>query len=437
MRIAVIGAGIGGMSAAFDFVNAGHQVVIYESAPYVGGLAAGFKDEGWEWSVEHFYHHWFQTDRDMLNLIRELGLQDKVIFPRPKTVVYYNEKFYPLDSPLAALTFPGFSLPDMIRFGLVTAYLRYVADWKPLEKITAHEWMRKAYGERLYSVLFEPLLQGKFGQHYKTVNMAWFWARFKVRSTRLGTFQGGFQAFSDTFAEILRRRGVEILLNTPVERIESGEKVDVLLKDGQRQAFDRCLVTVGPGLLAKLAPTLPGDYLRGLLNLKSMGAVVMVLALRHRLSEEGYYWFNIPKSAGYPFLALVEHTNFLPNQYFGGDHIVYIGDYLDPDHEYFRLSKEELLERFLPVLPRFNARFERGWIRKTWLFRTTYAQPVPLVNHSHNIPEIRTPLPGVHFASMSQVYPWDRGTNFAVQIARRAAMMMLNDLNQTKLSVKN
>jgi len=186
-----------------------------------------------------------------------------------------------------------------------------------------------------------------------------------------------------------------------------------------------------------LAPSLPEDYLRGLLNLKSMGAVVMVLALRHQLSEEGYYWFNIPKSAGYPFLALVEHTNFLPSRHFGGDHIVYIGDYLDPDHEYFRLSKEELLERFLPVLPRFNARFEREWIRKTWLFRTTYAQPVPLVNHSQNIPDIRTPLPGVYFASMSQVYPWDRGTNFAVQIARRAANMMLNDLNQTKLSVKN
>ncbi|MEW6180625.1 MAG: NAD(P)/FAD-dependent oxidoreductase [Chloroflexota bacterium] len=438
MRIAVIGAGIGGMSAAFDFVNAGHEVVIYESAPHVGGLAAGFKDEGWDWSVEHFYHHWFQSDRDMLGLIRELGLQDKVIFPRPKTVVYYKEKFYPLDSPLAALTFPGFTLPDMIRFGLVTAYLRYVADWKPLEKVTAHEWMRKAYGERLYTVLFEPLLQGKFGQHYKSVNMAWFWARFKVRTTRLGTFQGGFQAFSDTFADILRRRGVEIHLNTPVERIESEEngQVSILLKEGSRATFDRCLVTVGPGLLAKLAPALPESYLQGLLNLRSMGAVVMVLALRHQLSEEGYYWFNIPKSAGYPFLALVEHTNFVPGRHFGGEHIVYIGDYLDPDHEYFRLSKEELLERFLPVLPRFNPKFERDWIRQSWLFRTTYAQPVPLVNHSQHIPAIRTPLPGLYFASMSQVYPWDRGTNFAVQIARRAARMMLEDLSQRNSNVK-
>jgi protoporphyrinogen oxidase len=174
-----------------------------------------------------------------------------------------------------------------------------------------------------------------------------------------------------------------------------------------------------------MAPTLPADYLKGLLALKSMGAVVMILALKHQLSEEGYYWYNIPKSAGYPFLALVEHTNFVKPEYFGGDHIVYVGDYLDPDHEYFKLSKEELLQRFLPALPLFNPNFNPDWVRQSWLFRTAYAQPVPLVNHSMNIPDIKTPIPGLYFASMSQVYPWDRGTNFAVQIARKAARMML------------
>jgi protoporphyrinogen oxidase len=178
-------------------------------------------------------------------------------------------------------------------------------------------------------------------------------------------------------------------------------------------------------LLAKLAPDLPPDYLQGLLNLKSMGAVVMVLSLKHQLSEQSYYWYNIPKKAGFPFLALVEHTNFLSPEHFGGDHIVYIGDYLETDHEYFQLNEQELLERFLPVLPRFNSKFQRDWIKKVWLWRTAYAQPIPLVDHSQNIPAIQTPIPGLFFASMSQVYPWDRGTNFAVEIGRRAARMML------------
>ncbi|MCX8024804.1 MAG: oxidoreductase, partial [Thermanaerothrix sp.] len=177
-----------------------------------------------------------------------------------------------------------------------------------------------------------------------------------------------------------------------------------------------------------LCPQLPPEYLQGLLGLKSMGAVVMVVSLKRRLSEQGYYWFNLPKSAGFPFLALVEHTNFVSPEHFGGDHIVYCGDYLDPDHEYFRLSKEDLLARFLPALTRFNPKFSPDWVREAWLFRTPYAQPIPLINHSRNIPAIRTPLRGLYFASMSQVYPWDRGTNYAVQIARQAARLILSDL---------
>ncbi len=177
--------------------------------------------------------------------------------------------------------------------------------------------------------------------------------------------------------------------------------------------------------MAKIAPDLPQDYLRGLLDLKSLGAVVLIMALKHQLSEQGYYWFNLPKAAGFPFLALVEHTNFLPKERFGGDHIIYCGDYLETDHEYFSLTQEQLTERFMPALKRINPAFQPDWVRATWLNKTNYAQPVPLVNHSQNIPAIQTPLPGLYFASMSQVYPWDRGTNFAVQIARRAARQML------------
>lgn len=427
-NIAIVGAGIGGMAAAYDFARAGHQVTIFEAADYVGGLAAGIKEPHWDWSVERYYHHWFQTDKHMLGLIEELGWKDCVLFPRPKTVAYHEGKFYPLDSPLAALTFPGYNFFGMVRFGLVTAYLRYLANWRSLEKYTAVEWMRRWYGESLYKSMFEPLLVGKFGDHLPEVNMAWMWARLKARSTRLGTFEGGFQAFADRFADDLRRRGVQIHLSTPVQHIRPAAEGKIELAAAESaQVFDGCLVTSAPSLLARLAPDLPPSYLQGLLNLKSMGAVVMILALKHRLSEEGYYWFNIPKSAGYPFLALVEHTNFLKPEYFGGDHIVYCGDYLDPSHEYFAMSDDELLQRFLPALRRFNPAFRPEWVRKVWVSKTAYAQPIPLVNHSRNIPDIRTPLPGLYFASMSQVYPWDRGTNFAVEIGRRAAAMMLQD----------
>jgi protoporphyrinogen oxidase len=424
MKIAIIGAGFGGLAAAYDLKKAGHEVTVFESANYVGGLASGFKEPHWDWSVEKFYHHWFQSDSSMMGLIQELGLQDKVIFPRPLTVMYFNGKFYPFDSILNALRFPGLGFGlNKIRFGFVGLFLRLTNNWRALEKVTADAWMMKWAGKQVYEQMWKPLLVGKFGPFYKDVNMAWMWARIKARTTRLGTFEGGFQQFADLFAEKLRAMGVEIRLGTPIKFIKQNQASGGLNVDVE--SFDKVLVTTSPSLMAKMCPDLPENYLKGLLELKSMGAVVMVLSLKHQLSQQGYYWFSLPKEAGFPLLALVEHTNFVSKDHFGGDRIVYAGDYLEVGHEYFSLSDEELLERFIPAFKRINPAFEKDWVKKVWVNKTNYAQPVPLVNHSKNIPAIQTPIEGLYFASMSQVYPWDRGTNFAVEIGRRAARMML------------
>jgi protoporphyrinogen oxidase len=425
MKIAVIGAGYGGLSAAFDFARAGHQVIIYEANDRPGGLASGFKEEGWDWSVETYYHHWFASDQHMLGLIDELGFSDKVLFPRPFTVMLYNEKFYPFDSILQALLFPGLGWGiNKIRFGLVGLYLRLTNNWQALEKTTVDAWMRKWAGNKVYETMWEPMMKGKFGSHYQDVNMAWMWARIHARTSKLGTYRGGFQAFADDFAAVLKNMGVELRLSTPVEEI-TGDLLITSLQGSEN--FDKILVTTSPGLLSKLVPSLPDSYQAGIKNLKSMGAIVLTLSLKKQLSKDGYYWFNLPKDQGYPFLAVVEHTNYLSPEYFGGDHIIYCGDYRDANHPYFDMTKEQILEKFLPSLKRLNPDFDPGWVKKSWLYRTKYAQPVPELNHSQNIPPLETPLPGLYFASMSQVYPWDRGTNFAVEIGRRAAKLMMQN----------
>ncbi|MCA9943756.1 MAG: FAD-dependent oxidoreductase, partial [Anaerolineales bacterium] len=194
------------------------------------------------------------------------------------------------------------------------------------------------------------------------------------------------------------------------------------------QPFDACLVTTSPHLLSKMAPDLPENYLGQLLKLKSMGAVVLTLALKRPLMADSQtYWLNIPATSPdksqneLPFLALVEHTNYIDRQHYGGDHIIYCGDYVNPDHPYMTMSQAELETLFTATLCKINPEFKPDWIRKSWLFRANYAQPVPFLNHSQKIPALQTPIPGLYFASMSQVYPWDRGTNFAVEIGRRAA----------------
>ena len=429
MRIAIIGAGAGGLAAAHDLTRAGQSVDIYEAENAVGGLAAGFRDPAWSWSVEKYYHHWFASDRAILDLIRELGLQDKVIFKRPVTAVYYDGKFYGMDSIPAWLTFPGLSLPDRLRNLLVGGFLRLTPWWMPLEGHTAETWMKRWFGARVFDRLWRPLFVGKFGEkEYPRVTMAWFWARLHSRTPRLGTFEGGFQAFLDLFAARVQGQGARIHLGTPVQRIRPQVDRGYLVEVGGRpQAFDAVISSTSPHLFSRLVPDLPPSYLAKLLSMRSMGAVVLILAMRHQLAESGIYWHSLVKDAGFPFLALVEHTNYLSPEHFGGQHILYCGDYLPPDHEYFQLTKADLLQRFLPTLRRVNPKFEESWIINSWLFRTPYAQPVPGIDHSQNIPAVRTPLRGLYLASMSQVYPWDRGTNYAVEIGRRAARELLED----------
>jgi len=335
MKTAIIGAGFSGLAAAYDLAKAGRQVTVFEGSDHFGGLAAGFKEPGWEWSLEKFYHHWFATDRHVLGLIKELGLSDRVVFPRPYTVMYHQGKFYPFDSVLHAALYPGLGWGiDKVRFGLVGLYLRITNNWKPLEKVTIDEWMRKWAGDKVYEEMWEPMVIGKFGENYaRQVNMAWMWARLHARTTRLGTFEGGFQAFADTLASRLQRMGVTIRLSTQVNAIESNPTggVELRFEDG-KELFDQCLSTTSPALMAKLAPSLPPSYLKGLLELKSLGAVVMVISLKRQLSTRGYYWFNLPKAEGFPFLALVEHTNYISAEHYGGDHLIYCGDYLETDH---------------------------------------------------------------------------------------------------------
>ncbi|MCD6290064.1 MAG: NAD(P)/FAD-dependent oxidoreductase [Anaerolineae bacterium] len=426
-RIAVIGGGVAGLTAAYELASRGYAVAVYEGDGILGGLAAGFRADNWEWPLDCFYHHVFQSDRDVIDLARELGVP--VFFRRPITAIYHQGKPYPFDSPLRLLLFPHLSLLEKLRMGLVIAYLRWVSrDWRRFERHVAHEWLRRWMGERAYQALWEPLLAGKFGNDYQTVNLAWFWARIYKRSPALGYFEGGFQALVDRLAEAAQRRGAHIWTSTRVEQIQPQDHQLTVTTNRGEESFDAVISTVAPQTMARIAPALPEAYRSKLLGLRSIGALAMTVALDRPLTD-GLYWVNLPKKEGFPFLALVEHTNYIEAERYGGQHLVYLGDYLAPTHPHFQMSSEELADRFLPALARFNPDFQRSWVQGIWLHRAAYAQPVVSVDYSQQIPSLATPLPGLYFASMSQVYPWDRGTNYAVRLGRTIARMTDEDLS--------
>jgi protoporphyrinogen oxidase len=436
MDIGIIGAGITGLAAAYELTKLGHAVTVYEARPYAGGLAAGFRDERWEWHLDRFYHHWFASDDVVIGLIEELGAGDRLFFPWPTTSLYHQGRIYPLDSPvpwlklvpisqlhraIRVLQFTPLPFIDRLRVGLATFYLTLTKNWQPLEQVTADAWLRRMAGGRAYDLWWRPLLISKFGEeHYQNVNMAWMWARVYKRTARLGYFVGGFQGFVDLLTERVQAQGGVVRFDSHVRGIHrTGKRLRLELDTGD-VAHDHVIATCSPHVLRERAPELPPDYATSLDALKSMGAVVLILALERQLTE-GHYWINLPKGEGIPFMGLVEHTNYISPEHYGGDHLVYCGDYLPPEHVYFDYDKERLLEEYLPGLVKINPDFNRDWVRASWMFTEKYAQPVPTLNHSRNIPPLKTPIDGLWMANMSQVYPWDRGTNYAVEMGRRVA----------------
>ena len=437
MNIAIVGAGLTGLSSAYDLTGAGHAVTVYEARSDAGGLASGFRDKRWDWPLDRFYHHWFASDEHVIRLVQELGATDRLLFPRPTTSLLYRGRIYPLDSPVRSLEFIPVSqlhravrvlqftplpLVDRLRVGLAAFYLTLTRNWQNLERVSADEWLRRAVGERAYDVWWKPLLLSKFGEeHYRDVNMAWLWARAYKRTARLGYFTGGFQGFVDLLVDRVRAQGGEVLVSCPVRRIQTGNRGRLRLETakGSRE-YDRVLATCSPRQMVHLAPDMPASYAKQLSTLKSMGAVVLILALRHPMTE-GHYWINIPAGEGLPFMGLIEHTNYMSPEHYGGDHLIYCGDYLPADHPYLRYDKERLLSVYLPGLCQINPRFSLDWVRDTWMFTEPYAQPIPTLNHSRNLPSLRTPIEGLWMANMSLIYPWDRGSNYAIEMGRRVA----------------
>lgn len=414
-RTAILGGGALGLTAALRLAQRGERVVLFEREPAPGGLAAGFP-LGPSY-LEKFYHHLFRSDVDAVALINEVGLGDRLVWPRPRTSTLIDGQRHQLDSALAVLRFPPLSAVERLRLAAAIGYLRLEPNYHRLERITADAWLRRWMGTRVYDRLWRPLLQSKFGERYRDIAMPWFWARIHMRSASLGYIRGGFQQLYDRLVARILQLGGEAYFAMEVQSVRRVEGDGFQISAGGREwEADRVISTLPTALTVRLAPQLPAEYADRYGRLESFGAHCLILALDRPLTD--VYWLNV-NDTGYPFLALVEHTNYMPPDDYGGRHLVYLGNYVPMSDPLMTMCEAKVLERCLPALRRITPGFRPEWVQEHWMFRAPFAQPVVTLGYADRLPPHRTPVPNLYLANMSQVYPQDRGQNYSIAMANR------------------
>jgi protoporphyrinogen oxidase len=443
---AVLGGGALGLTVALRLAQRGQRVTVYEREPVSGGLAAGFQPapklpNGGPF-LEKFYHHIFRSDTRIIALIQELGLGDQLIWSSPINTILYGGRRWQPYTPFGLLSFSALPLPDRVRMGAVVAGLKAAPSHRPFEAHTAHAWLKRVMGPRAYEVCWEPILRAKFGAHYQHISMAWMWARLHDRSFALGYLKGGFQQLYDGLVAQIRRLGGEVLLGHEV--VEATHTGGAAAAGGasagawtvrwrrasppealvHSTSLERVVSTLPPRITFRLVPQLPSEYRARYERGDAYGAHCLILALDRPLFPDGTYWLNV-NDPGYPFLVVVEHTNYRPAAEYGGKHLVYLGNYLPMDHPLLRAGKEEILAQFLPALRRIVPTFREESVTDSWSFAAPFAQPIVTREFPQHIPPLETPLPDLWLGTMFQVYPHDRGQNYSILLAEQLAERIL------------
>jgi len=407
MRIGIIGGGISGLSAALAFRKQGHEVAVFQKESELGGLIGAFDFEGLE--IEHFYHFLCLHDSGYFDLCRELGLADRIRFVKARTGFYYAGRLYPFSTPLDLMRFTPLPFAQRLRFGIFALEARLRREWVQLDELRAKPWLIDRLGRRAYDVIWDPLLELKFGGYHEDVSAAWVWHRLhRVAKSkgRMGYLEGGAGLLLRTLADRLNDIGVKLYLNRPVTRIraESDHVTGLSFRDAPDFACDRVVSTVPLPVLADLLPGGWEAYAKQLRRIQYIGVVCALFKLRRPVSAN--FWLNV-HDARVPFNGIIEYTNLNP---LGGrhGHLVYVPYYVATDHPFYRMDDAALVAQSWNALRVIQPALTDADRLAHHVARAEYAQAICTTGFLKILPEHRAPLGGLHLLDSTFLYPEDR-----------------------------
>ena len=425
------------MVAAIRLAELGHDVSVFDPAPHAGGLARGINVGGG--SVELFYHHVFRSDTSVARWINDLGLGHRLEF-LPATMGFYSQgRLYRFGTVTSLLAFRPLPPLDRLRLGLRIRGLAATASAEEFENVTAEEWLKRRASQAEMDVFWHPLLAAKFGVDRDRVSMAWLWARFRARvgdkvgrRERLGYLRGGFQQLGNAMTERAKRVGVRLQMGTRVTRVmaDAGRVRGVETEEHGIVRADAVIWTPSLAVLARAVPELPAEYARKCQGVRYHHAIVALVELER--SALPFYWVTVGDAA-LPFTVAVEHTRMVPASDYGGRTVVYLGRYAPPDDRLVTASDAEIEDLFLSAAAKaFSGAFANPLAVR--VFRAPAAQPVVPPGWATDRPQLRTGLPGLVTANMAQIYPWDRGINYSIDLGEEAASAISDELRELSVA---
>ena len=425
--VVIVGAGFTGLTAAYTLTKQGRKVAVVEADATPGGLAGTFTfADGVR--LEKFYHHWFNNDIFVPELVRELGMDGDVVTLPTNTGMYFNGRLWKLSTPLDLLRFTALPLIDRIRLGLLVFQVRRIKDWRTIEHLSIRDWLESLAGKRVYKVVWEPLISAKFSVYSEAVNAVWMWKKLVLRgSTRndkggeeLAYFKGGFGRLADAMVSAIEGAGGTLLFNTPVTGVRAEGKCMVAVSTPRNEIAGRQFIfTPAFPIIADIfAASALDDWLESLRRVRYLANICLVLRLRHSLSST--YWLNV-NDPGFPFVGVIEHTNFDAPENYKGSHIAFLSRYLAKEDVVWSYSDEQYVDYALTHLKRMFPKMTRYWVIEYHVWRAEFAQPVTERNYSQYVPDRTTPFSNASISTMAHIYPEDRGTNYAIREGRTVA----------------
>ncbi len=428
MTTVIIGGGLAGLAAAYRLAGR-DEIILIEKEPELGGVASSYSIQTpylntGIYHIEKYYHHIFAGDKELITLIEELGLSDKLEWLRGTTGYYFDGKIYPMNTPFEILK--ALPLMDVIRLTWLVLKARAIKDTTPFDDITAKEWIINTAGESVYNNFFLPLLQSKFGDNKEKVSAAWLLGRVRIRSNRgakgerLGYMRGGFHALIEKMAENIRKKGGSIRQGN-VSKIEVADgSVHGVVVDGKLVECDRIISTVAPHILEKITDT----RLLGLdLKINYQGTACALFGLSERIMDD-VYWLNIKDDV--PFGAVIEHTNFIPASDYG-EHLMYVTSYFqNPDSVLWKSGDEVVIELYLKGLEKLFPGF-REEVRWWRLRRDIDTAPVYETGYGKKLLPYATKIKGLYLAGMFSEanYP-ERSMNGSIKAGFRCVQSILS-----------